>query len=326
MRLTRRGWGALALVAVCLALGAAFGQRSLNAVVAPTLVALAAAAVLVRRAEPPTVSYAPLASGFPGQTRRLRMDVEGSGVVTVAHSFPDGVAAPDVDAAVTPPRTIERDIELRDRGVYDLGPPTVRQRDPLGLIERRAGTDAGAEAVVYPAVYTLARPVRTVLFGADPAAERGSFDRLREYVPGDSLRDVHWKSSAKRDELLVVEFSSEEREGTVSIAAEARPGHADEMAAAAATLAAAALEDGLSVELTLADDHLPAGTGERHRGRVLDALARAGPGPVPSAASETADVLVRAGPDGTVVRTGGRDQRFGSLIGERRHADREVVA
>ena len=47
MRLTKRGWAAVALVCLAIALAWVFGERSLNAVAAPTLTALVVAGVAV---------------------------------------------------------------------------------------------------------------------------------------------------------------------------------------------------------------------------------------------------------------------------------------
>jgi uncharacterized protein (DUF58 family) len=98
----------------------------------------------------------------------------------------------------------------RHRGIVEIGPMELSRRDPLGLVAatRRYG---GVERIwVYPRSYLL----RTVPVGASrsldgvvDAAQYGSitFHALREYVAGDDLRHVHWRTSAHVGELMVRE-------------------------------------------------------------------------------------------------------------------------
>ncbi len=306
MRLTRRGWAVLAVLAGTYVAAYLAGERALNAVAAPLLAALVVGAVLVWRADPPTLSYSSLRPGFPGDERTLTVTAGGGGVVTVEQPLPDGLDATAIDAAVTPPHSFERPVTLARRGVYRLESPTVRQRDPLGLVSTAVTVDPACEFVVYPTIYDLDDRHVTRLFSDENAAERQEFDRLREYVPGDPLRNVHWKSSAKRDDLLVMEFAPAEHTETVTVAADADEGHADAMAAAAATVALAALDADLQVALTIPDDHLAAGLGETHRGNVLRLLAGATAGRVSAETHAEAEVSVRADANGTHVRIGDR--------------------
>jgi uncharacterized protein (DUF58 family) len=316
MRLTLRGWTALSLVLVAVVLSWAFGQRSLNAVAAPVLAALVAAVGLVWRADAPTASYDAPRPGFPGQERTLTLAVEGTGMATLSGSAPPGLSGDGLDVTVSLPHSIDRTLALEGRGVYGLEPPEIRQRDPLGLVEQSTSPDAACELVVYPAVHPLADATLGGLLADPMTAERQEFDRLREYVPGDPLKNVHWKSSAKRDEFLVMEFAPNERTETVTIAADAvdGPSRADRTASAAATLALAALEAGLSVELVLPDTHLPAGQGDTQREYVLTTLARVGNGTLEETVHAGADVSVRAREGSTEITLPDGQHSFESLV------------
>ncbi len=83
------------------------------------------------------------------------------------------------------------------------------------------------------------------------------------------------ETSAKREDLLVKEFTDNRSDRTLLVAAEAQRGHADEMAAAAATITMAALESGLAVELAVPNGAVEQGYGDTHRTRLLELLARA---------------------------------------------------
>lgn len=322
MRPTTRGWGALAVVVAALVLAWSFGERSLNAVAAPTLAALAVAVVSVYRADPPAVTFEEPRAGFPGEQRTLSFRVEGDGLAVVRHRLPAGLTGRPVDGTASLPRSFEQTVTLEARGVYELGPPEVRQRDPLGLVERRVAADASTQLVVYPQVYALADPTLGGVLADPMTTERQEFDRLREYVPGDPLRNVHWKSSAKQDDFLVMEFSPTQRSETLRVAAAAEAGGADRMAGAAATLTDAALEAGLTVELWVPDGHLPPGSGETHRENAMRLLARTGHGDVEEAARAGADVLVSGDSDAVNVRLPEDRRSFASLVtGRKRRTD-----
>ncbi|MFB6297367.1 MAG: DUF58 domain-containing protein [Salinirussus sp.] len=303
MRLSRRGWALLAVVIVGVVLAQLFGQPGLNAVVAPAAVALVAGLVQVFRATEPTVTVEGPRAGFPDETRSLSVAVEGGGLVGVSLTLPDGLAGADIDATVTPPHAFEREVRLVRRGIHAIDPPAVDQRGPLGLVRDEVPTAGRTETVVYPRRYAVAGSGVATLFAADSIEERQEFDRLREYVPGDPLRNVHWKSSAKHDEYLVMEFAPARRDETVSIAAEATEGNADGMASAAATVAELAFDADLSVGLTLPGESLSPGAGGDHRESLLRLLAAADSGSVPDPAREAADVAIEATDAGTQVRT-----------------------
>jgi uncharacterized protein (DUF58 family) len=95
------------------------------------------------------------------------------------------------------------------RGIFDVEPVEIVRRDAFDFfhLSRR---HAEAERIwVYPRVLgfrTLPTGQTRHLEGpSSDTAPQGSitFHRLREYVPGDDLRLVHWRSSAKAGTLMV---------------------------------------------------------------------------------------------------------------------------
>lgn len=316
MRPTARGVGVLLVAVAAAAIGARYGQRALTAVAAPLFVAVLGAAVQVYRAGAPTVDRSDLRRGFPGDRGDLELAVDGSGIARITDRRP---AALGGDAATTRslPTTVRSEVPYDRRGEHTVGPVDVTLTDTLGLIRTRTTVDATSTVLVYPEVYRLGG--EGALFRAiSPAGEdRDAFDRLREYVPGDSLRDVHWKSSAKRDELLVTEFADDGGDHGLLVAARATEGAADEMAAAAATVVTSALQRGFAVELELPGASVERGYSDGHRLRLLEALARADAGECRRA--DEADVLVRATEGGVTLDVDGHQRSFDGL-----RADRET--
>lgn len=315
MRLTRRGWAVAGLVVAAIALAGLFGPRALNAVAAPLVGALALGVWQVSRADPPTVSLASLPPGHPGERRTLSFSIDGSGIAAVEADLPAGLGGDRLSRTVSMPASIETRLDLAARGLYDFDQLSVRQRDALGLVESARNPDLTERVLVYPTVYLLRGDRRLERLFADVSPpERQEFERLREYVSGDPLRRVHWKSSAKYDDYLVMEFAPTRRNETVSIVADASREGVDEMASAAATLVVAAVGAGLGVEVTVPGGHLPEGQGEAHRRNALRLLATTGPGTVPRGEHDDADVSIRSDGSGTSVRLGRSEVGYRDLV------------
>ena len=126
-------------------------------------------------------------------------------------------------------RTVEVDLPDLPRGVYTVGPVTYLQADPLGLVARRFAGDETATVLVRPRVTDLAVFAGGLTADLEGATSQElsmsdmSFHALREYVKGDDLRHVHWRSSAKASKLLVRQYQ-ETRRGHVTVLVDDDPG------------------------------------------------------------------------------------------------------
>lgn len=89
------------------------------------------------------------------------------------------------------------------RGVIEVGPAMTRRGDPLGLFSRDVVWTPVREVLVRPHLLpmeSLGAGLLRDLEGVSTDAVSQSdlaFHALREYVPGDDLRHIHWRSSAK---------------------------------------------------------------------------------------------------------------------------------
>lgn len=99
------------------------------------------------------------------------------------------------------------------RGEFQLGPITVISGDPFGLFlspRRVAGTE---RVIIYPAtvpVNNFQLPMG-FLSGGEAQRRRTHYVTtnaagVRDYVSGDSFNRIHWRSSARKDRLIVKEF------------------------------------------------------------------------------------------------------------------------
>lgn len=283
--LTRRGWAVTGMIVGALILGLLFGARSLNAVVAPAAVAIVVALWRVSDIDFPTITRTWPSVGSVGERHTvdisLNTDLEHIGQITDEVS--DGLGAEDNDRAVPLDDGLTYEIELTDRGRYEIGPTSVTVRDILGLAEINTSYSNEGEILVYPKVHPVTTPAMHHL--ADAAdiqlvRERHEFDRLREYQPTDSLRDIHWKTSAKRPDtdFIVKEFVSVRERGSVILSGTAAKGGDDALAEAMASVASALIEAGVNVGVLTPHGRVPPVRNQEQFDQILTNLALMGPG------------------------------------------------
>jgi uncharacterized protein (DUF58 family) len=101
------------------------------------------------------------------------------------------------------------------RGVYRQEAFRIVTRFPFGFLQKAHRVDLRTEALVYPSVEPT-REFFEIMPGLQGAMESLAKGRgqdlyaLRDYVPTDSARHVHWKASARLGSLMVREFTRED--------------------------------------------------------------------------------------------------------------------
>ncbi len=101
--------------------------------------------------------------------------------------------------------------ETKRRGIVELGTMRVITRYPFGLIEKGYTTYLPEEVIVYPQLLEhVATPATRPMQGdAAPIHQTGRGSEfagsVRFYREGDEARDIHWKRTASRGELVVRE-------------------------------------------------------------------------------------------------------------------------
>lgn len=323
MRLTLRGWTVVAAVVAALAMSWRYGPRSLDVALVPLVAVLVAGVVSVARIDRPTVTRHAVVDGHAGDRRTVAVTVEcdASAPAVVGDAVGDGLEAarePVVETTLGPRTRLEYEVELVGRGRRAVGPLAVTVTDALGLVARRYDDDGTAPVVVYPPVVDLHGSGvghLTALVDARVAGESPTFEYLREYRRGDALRDIHWKTTAKRpdDALMVAESAGEREAVTVQVAGEGPPGRADALASALASVVVHLLEAGATVGLTVGDDREAPTAGSAGRHALLERLALTGGGDLDPADRRAADVLVQADESGVTVVVDGRPIPFERL-------------
>jgi len=340
---TARGIGLFVAAAALLAAGFRFAYPELALLGAAGATAggyaLAVAAwrprlAVVRRAEPDRVSR--------GEPATMTVTVHNRGRLRSANLVAEdrcgGVPVPVPVLRLRPGKdtTARYDVPTTRRGVVPVGPLRVTRRDPLGLVSLSRPYGETVPVWVHPRVHPLSvvpTGAGRSLDGRVDSVPHGSitFDSLREYVVGDELRRVHWRTSARVGELMVRENVDTSLPRLVVLLDNRAVAHPQRVAGlaesfeaaceAAASVLTAAYRADLPVVLVLVASEeavSPAGAPDSEVVGPLDRLAAAGLG------ADTLDAMLtrlrgdRLG-DTLIALTGpgGRETlgRFGALRG-----------
>ena len=99
------------------------------------------------------------------------------------------------------------------RGEFQLGPMTLNSGDPFGLFSTPRRVNATERIIVYPEIAPITQFMIPMGNLSGGEAQRFMTHHVttnaagvREYVPGDSINRIHWKSTARRNKLIVKEF------------------------------------------------------------------------------------------------------------------------
>ncbi len=184
------------------------------------------------------------------------------------------------------------------RGYYKLGPLTASSGDIFGFYPSSMTNDATDHITVYPVIYPVSELGIPPLYPiGDTRAERRIFTDpnrvigIREYTTQDSLRHVHWKSTARHQELHIKVFeptTTLDAAIFLSVDSFRRYGslNTDDLEfgiSTAASIASYVITEqrssiGLFVNTSLADSGAPVrilpGSGTKQLISILDALAK----------------------------------------------------
>ena len=338
---TPAGWSVLLGSVAVYALGAGLGYPSLVAIGLAGLVVLAVACVAVlarprlrveRTVAPDRVTVGEPALGQVSTRNLSRWRSPGFVVVDRLAGEPLELPVPSLPGTGT--RTVHYPVPTRRRGALPLGPITVDRLDPLGLLRRPQAFGSAETLWVHPRVHaTKPLPVGVVLDYEGRLADSApigtvTFSSLRDYVPGDDPRQIHWRSTARTGKLIVREHV-DTSEPTVTVVLDTRPsglaGAAFEAAIeVAASLAVGSERHGHPVALRVLGEDRTALERAGATG-LLDRLAAAEPAPADDPVA-LLDLVERATPGGAlVVVTGQTDPAVVARLSSQRRRFAPVV-
>lgn len=103
-------------------------------------------------------------------------------------------------------------IKGNQRGEYRIGPFTVRAADPLGLFPWKKEFPETETIIIYPKVFSIhmqdnkGLPCGNLHTDNPVFEDITNYKSLREYLPGDDLRRINWKVSARMGSLYTMQY------------------------------------------------------------------------------------------------------------------------
>jgi uncharacterized protein (DUF58 family) len=225
--MTSRGRAVLGLGVVCWIAAVVFGSRALFPVAAGLVLVVPLALAWVRI----TLRQPRVTRRWPHENLLERSDV----TVDLVLEREPGVPLATVVAHERVGDLVEHEVELRSRkrgrhsgsyrlhdvprGRYGFSPVRLSISDPFGLAEAELALDERQSLVVYPRLTELDR----LFFDGGAGPEHGrrlllrrpvgfELHSVRDYQQGESLRRVHWPSTARRGALMVKELEDSPRD------------------------------------------------------------------------------------------------------------------
>lgn len=113
-----------------------------------------------------------------------------------------------------------------ERGVYSFGNLNIFVSSPLKFIARRYTFNKAQEVPVYPSFLQLRKydliafTNRLFEYGLKKIRRIGhtmEFEQIKEYIQGDDIRNINWKATAKKNQLMVNQYQDERSQPIYSV-------------------------------------------------------------------------------------------------------------
>jgi hypothetical protein len=192
--------GTTLLAAFLIAVGFVFGRASFTVLV---------------ELNPPRVVAGERALG-----RMLVTNIADRGSLPVRMELPVGSGLAEFSIPSLPPRQEREElfaVPTARRAVVVAGPAVSVRGDQLGLLRRVVRWTDLVELFVHPVTIRLGSSSAGLVRDLEGEVTKTvtdsdiSFHALRAYQPGDALRNVHWRTSARTGQLMVRQFEETRR-------------------------------------------------------------------------------------------------------------------
>jgi uncharacterized protein (DUF58 family) len=153
---------------------------------------------------------------------RLNNETLAARLLRLGFAFPREITSETDDRTVLLPADaaisrLDWPVTPNRRGQYFLENAYLEAASPMGFWAVRTSQPARAELRVYPNLFDERKNVAALFLrrgelGVHAQRQAGQgrdFEKLREYVPGDSYDEIHWKASAKRGRPVTKVFQIE---------------------------------------------------------------------------------------------------------------------
>lgn len=183
-------------------------------------------------------------------------------------------------------QTVTYPVTFPQRGLYRPGKLRISTRYPFGFFLKSAMFAETDDVLIYPALTPLSASDRAAFSpqaGDSGVRRKGGgqeFHGIRDYLPGDNRRQIHWKSTARTSKFMMKEFEEEQKKQIVLLLDISPPSQTaafsaqiEQAISLAASYAAYFLRQDYAVQLATPTETTPSGKGDRHLFLLLRMLA-----------------------------------------------------
>lgn len=134
----------------------------------------------------------------------------------------------DIHLSLKSGEQLRKNYSLRptERGVYNFGNTRSFAKTLLGLVQKRYSSENKVDIPVYPSfiqmrkfeLYAISNRLTDI--GIKKIRRIGhsmEFDQIKNYIPGDDIRSINWKATARANELMVNHYQDEKSQQVVNV-------------------------------------------------------------------------------------------------------------